>query len=356
MILTKEVEVKPRGKMIQYYRDKGYDAKYNQPLIVNVSDLSKRGCCIKIDVLCDMCKQNTMSVRYVDYYSTINKYGCYVCRDCSFIRQKQHEIEQYGKVFLQTEEFKEKSKRTLLNHYGVENPLQSEEIKAKCSITNMQRYGYTTPLQVPEFKEKSKHTMIERYGVDNASKSEEIKQKLKSTNIKKYGVDNPMKFPKIREKVNETLCKNGNQKTSSQQLYLNNLYGGELNYQIKYYAIDICFLDEKLCIEYDGGGHDLRVVLGRLTKEEFNQKEIIRGNVIKHEGYKQMKIISSKDLLPSDEILLQMLSDAKQYFADYPNHSWFEFDIDNSTVRNAENKDGISYDFGDLRKITQDAA
>lgn len=28
MILTKEVEVKPTGKMLKYYRDKGYDAKY----------------------------------------------------------------------------------------------------------------------------------------------------------------------------------------------------------------------------------------------------------------------------------------------------------------------------------------
>ena len=66
-----------------------------------------------------------------------------------------------------------------------------------------------------------------------------------------------------------------------------------------------------------------------------------------------MKIISSKDLLPSDEILLQMLSDAKQYFSDYQNHSWIEFDIDNSVIRNAENKNGVSYDFGKLRKINK---
>lgn len=34
MLITKEVEVKPTGKMIQYYRDKGYNAKYNEPFYV----------------------------------------------------------------------------------------------------------------------------------------------------------------------------------------------------------------------------------------------------------------------------------------------------------------------------------
>lgn len=66
-----------------------------------------------------------------------------------------------------------------------------------------------------------------------------------------------------------------------------------------------------------------------------------------------MHIISLSDKLPSDCVLLKMLSDAEQYFVDYPNHSWIEFYIDNSIVRNAEHKDGMSYDFGELRKITK---
>ena len=110
---------------------------------------------------------------------------------------------------------------------------------------------------------------------------------------------------------------------------------------------------EKLCIEYDGGWHDLNVKLGSITQKEFNQKEIIRNNIIKRNGYKQMEIISSTDKLPSDDVLLKMLSDARQYFIDYSNHSWIEFNIDNSTVRNAENKNGISYELGSLRRITQ---
>lgn len=39
MLITKEVEVNPSGKSIQYYRNLGYDAKYHEPLIVKVEDL-----------------------------------------------------------------------------------------------------------------------------------------------------------------------------------------------------------------------------------------------------------------------------------------------------------------------------
>ena len=96
------------------------------------------------------------------------------------------------------------------------------------------------------------------------------------------------------------------------------------------------------------------VKLGAYSQEEFNQRQIVRDNIVKREGYKIIRIISNKDKLPSDEILLQMLKDAKQYFKDYPSHSWFEFDIDNQIIRNAEHKDGSPYFYGELRKIKKD--
>ena len=95
----------------------------------------------------------------------------------------------------------------------------------------------------------------------------------------------------------------------------------------------------------------LNVTTGRETQEEFDKKEIIRNNIIKKEGYKQMRITSLNDKLPSDQVLLQMLSDARKYFSDYPNHSWIEFNISESTIRNAEHKDGILCGFGSLRTI-----
>ena len=65
-----------------------------------------------------------------------------------------------------------------------------------------------------------------------------------------------------------------------------------------------------------------------------------------------MTIISSKDYLPSDTILLEMLEQARTYFTT-TSHTWIEYNIDTSTMRNAENKDGIYFDYGDLRKIKE---
>lgn len=281
-IITKEVKVKPTGKMIQYYNNKGYNAEHKKPLVIKVDDLPDESC-IAIDVLCDYCEDMICHPTYRDYRKRIEKFGNYACDKCGIIHKKE--------------------------------------------------------------------SCIRLYGVDNASKIEEVKERTRFTNIERYGVPYTQQSPDVRAKANETLCKNGSQKTSKQQLYLHNLYGGELNFFIKYYATDICFPEEKLVVEYDGGGHDLRVTLGRLTQEEFDQKEIIRNNIIKREGYKQMRIISSNDKLPSDTTLLQMLSDARTYFSQYPNHSWIEFNISTSTVRNAENINGIPYDFGALRTI-----
>ena len=93
--------------------------------------------------------------------------------------------------------------------------------------------------------------------------------------------------PEVKEKINKTLCQYSNQKTSRQQLYLHSLYGGELNYPIKYYSADICFPEEKFEIEVDCGGHDLNVKTGRMTQEEFDKREIIlHGDTNSLDGYR----------------------------------------------------------------------
>ena len=82
-----------------------------------------------------------------------------------------------------------------------------------------------------------------------------------------------------------------------------------------------------------------------------NRKISSRSNA--KEGYKIMCIISHKDKLPSDKTLLSILSYARTYFSEYPHHSWCDFNIDTSQVFNAENKDGIVVDYGELRSLRQ---
>lgn len=266
-------------------------------------------------------------------------------------KRKQTFIERFGvENPLLNPDIKEKATRTIIERFGVENVSQNQDIQNKRTQTFIERFGTVTPLQNKECLEKMQQTNMERYGVKSIFELEEAKQKSKQTSLDRYGVEYPMQSPEILEKW---FAKYGSDfvKSSRQQQYLCNLYNGVLNHPFRCFALDIFLSEDKLDIEFDGSGHRMSISLGSISEEDFEKKELYRNVAIKKEGYKQMRIISSKDLLPSDTILFQMLSDARSYFSQYPQHSWIEFNIDTSAVRNAEHKDGISYNFGTLRTI-----
>ena len=62
-------------------------------------------------------------------------------------------------------------------------------------------------------------------------------------------------------------------KTSSQQNHIAKLLNGKLNYRIKNYFLDIYLEKEKICVEYDGSSHNMSVMFGSKTEEEFNYDE-----------------------------------------------------------------------------------
>lgn len=327
MLLTKEVEVVVNSRTFKHYKELGYLFEHKgDKIIVKVEDLSM-GSHTLVNVQCDYCKK-IKPMQYKKYLSgriNTEKDACFNCikHKTSETVYKKYNTDNYSK----TEEFKDKYKNICLEKYGVENVSQIEEIKIKKEETCLANYGVKIPAQNSDIINKMKATCLERYGVENVNL-----------------------LTDFREKVMVTSYKNGNIPTSSQQIYLRNLYNGKLNYPIKKYPIDVCLINEKIAIEYDGGGHNLAVKMGYETQEEFNKKEIIRNNIIKREGYKQIRITSSRDYLPSDEILLQMLEQAKEYFNN-TTHTWVEYDIDTSLMRNAENKEGVFFDYGNLRKI-----
>lgn len=372
MLLAKEVKVIPTGKMIQYYKDKGYDAKHKQPLIVKVEDLPESSS-IHLEVICDYCGEKC-NPRYIDYLNSIKIDGTYACTHCCVRKAEKTNYKKYGVLnYSSTKECREKVVDTMQSRYGINHVSESKEfLKRKCE-NNKKKYGVEHTFQVKEFRDKGIQTNIEkfgvehvsqseeiqeriknttqqRYGVPNASQSLEIKEKIFQTNLERYGCKTPSQLPEVREKMSRTLYANSSQKASKQQRYINNLYQGILNYPVKYYNADIYLSDNNLVVEYDGGGHMLNVITGRETVEEYVRKEIIRFNVIKREGYKQMKIISNSDKLPSDTILLRMLQESRDYFLT-TNHTWQTYDIDQSLLFNAENPKGVPYSFGTLRTI-----
>lgn len=377
-ILTKEVEVIPSGRSIKHYKDLGYDVKCRKPLTVKVADL-QNGSNVKIQYLCDYCENEIITIVYADYIRRTKEVNKMACRHCFTKKMEDTVSLRYGvSSYAKTEDCQEKTKNIIESKYGVKHYSQTQEYKNKWHNTCVERYGesyrkkfakkafetfrdktgYNYPSQSPDVREKMVQSCIDHYGVNNPQLSEELRKKTENTCVERYGCTAPTLSPEIREKMVQSLYKNGTVATSKQQFYLYNLYKEidgaiELNYPISYFNGDICFLNKKIVVEYDGGGHNLQVKFHGISEEEFRQKEIIRNNVFKNEGYKMIRIISSKDLLPLDTVLIQMLESAFNYFSECPNHSWIEFDIDASFVRNAKNKDGISYNYGELRRIKE---
>lgn len=394
-ILTKEVKVSVHPTTVKHYESLGYkipmrkaskttrkrtgnDYVYDvgKTFMVKVEDLYSSSN-VKIDYLCDYCLKEIMSIRYVDLTNGTKDVSKMACKKCYPQKVKEICHLRYGvDNYAKTQEFHEKYKDAMISKYGVEHNSHLPDYREKFHNTCLERYGenywerfaeksrnsfrektgYDNPLQMPEIKEKSRQTCLKKYGYEYALQVPEVREKIVQSCIEHYGVEHPNKSPEHRAKVVKTFYENGTISTSKQQMYVYNLYklnnkNIELNYPVAHYNVDICFPEEKLTVEIDFGGHNLSVKLGTYTQEEFDKREIVRNNVVKKEGYKQMHIVSRKDFLPSDQILLQMLNEAKQYFSDYPNHSWIEYDIDNSIVCNAEHKDGVLYNYGELRKI-----
>lgn len=313
----------------------------------------------------------------------LERYGSVASIASDEIREKAKQtiIDRYGvESYSKTNEYKQKIKQTMKEKYGVEYASQSVEIRNKMKATSLEKWGYEYPQQSPLVQEKVKQTSLKRYGTISPTQNESVKNKIKKTNIEKYGYESCLKNPEIitkrkqtnlikygfenvaqspqvKSKIANSLYNNNSAPCSKQQLYLCDLFMGNLNYPIHGYNTDICLIDEKITIEYDGGGHFLSVKRGELTEKEFNQKELVRDQCIKREGYKVMRIISRKDYLPSDTILLQMLQYARDFFASNPDRSWINFDIDQKCIYNAyykESSSGLPYDYGKLRKIKKE--
>ena len=210
-----------------------------------------------------------------------------------------------------------KQKDVLLKKYNVDNIRKIPGVNEKIIETNLKVYGCENPQQNAEVKAKTERTCLELYG---------------DTNV--FGGKSS-----LRKEINEKQMQgkqgvNGGAFVSKNQLYLANLYNGEVNIQIgKYYLADIFFREEKIYCEYNGSGHNMPVRCGEMTEEEFNRREQVRYFAIKGEGYKQftIKYEYPHEKLPEDKILLHIKDLAFNYLSKKENN-WIVFDIYNKKI------------------------
>jgi len=142
----------------------------------------------------------------------------------------------------------------------------------------------------------------------------EVVRRATETKIKKYGTQYPLQNKEIWNKCNETMhLRNGRGiiPTSKNQSFLCDLYGGKLNVEICGKYVDI-LLDNNICCEYDGGGHKIGVIRGRITEEDFLLKEKEREKLLVNNGYKIFRIVSRKDKILSNNKMVEVKNKAKE--------------------------------------------
>lgn len=279
-LITKKVVQKWNGRTKPHYVEKGYIfTKIYDEFIVDIEDLTK-GSQVKVDVLCDYCEEK-ISISYKTYLSQKEKRqvkkDC--CKKCSSKKVEESMIAIHGvKNTMHLEEYKNKQKKAIKDKYGVDNISQLEGIQEKKNKTSLKKYGKSHYSKTNEFKERTEKTCLEKFGYDSA-----------------------MKSPVIAEKARNTLFENGTAPVSKQQKHIHSIIKGELNYPFGRSSLDIAFPKEKIYFEYDGGGHNLDVKIGKITQDDFDKKEQKRYFHLLDSGWKCIRMITPDDKLPTDE-------------------------------------------------------
>ena len=124
-------------------------------------------------------------------------------------KTKQTNKEKYGAESpFESKTIQNKIKQTIKNKYGVNSPFESPEIRAKAEETFLKNHGVPNKMQIAReaylkqnsglnsfatesVKDKIKKTCIEKYGVEHPLQNSELFEKQKETHILRSGRWNP---------------------------------------------------------------------------------------------------------------------------------------------------------------------
>ena len=147
--------------------------------------------------------ENPMQVQeFRDSISTAYKNRTKQEEESRVAKIKQTKLERYGDENYHN---KEKTQKTMLDRYGVTTGYNTEESVNKRKQTSLERYGVDNPLKSKEIRELGKMAIKEKYGVNNVLDIPEIRDKILKTIKEKYGVDNIMQLDKYKSKYRTTM-------------------------------------------------------------------------------------------------------------------------------------------------------
>lgn len=138
-----------------------------------------------------------------------SKWFFYKCEKCGEIKQKKYYKytgENYGVPPNNCKCRECKFKETVIKRYGSTSVLRDNLYEGM-----MKKYGSTSTAQFIDYSktdyaartEKSRKTCIAKYGVDNPAKAQVVKDKMVKTNIERYGEVHACKLPEMRKKLSE---------------------------------------------------------------------------------------------------------------------------------------------------------
>ena len=373
MLLTETATIKLCGRNIEYYNDIGVAGNKGDVVTIPVSLLTK-GSEYPVEYECDICHRK-IKISMYDYRNKNKSCGMDCCTDCKKEAMKATNLDKFGcENPMQSDEIKNKVKLTMLEKYGEDNAMKVKDTQDKAKETNLKKYGVENCLMSKDIQDKVKKTLIEKYGVEYTFQSPAILEKARKTNLEKYGFENPMQNQEVLSKLVDTLSRrtpeqiaessekrkktnlerygvdtvlrvesyrhkdvinfsaDGEARYSYGQKYVCDLLGGKLNFKDGLFFLDIYFENEKIYIEWDGGGHWISVYQNKMTMLEFNKRQERRRNLILQSGKKEIRFISRKNRIPSDEVLLNM-KDVGFELLQKEGYNQVIFDIDESAIK-----------------------
>ena len=143
----------------------------------------------------------------------LKKYGNY------FNNSKQIHESWMKKSEEELKEIAGKKKKTSLERYGTECPLQNESVKQKTKKTSLERYGTECPQSSEESLQKKRETNLLKFGETTPLKNETVKEKIRETCLEKYGVEFVSQSPEFQSKIKKLYEYDGLKFNSKYELY-----------------------------------------------------------------------------------------------------------------------------------------
>ena len=138
--------------------------------------------------------------------------GYYICEECGKIVKNASSFGKHILTHMAQDEYIIKWLKEdgdgICKECGEKTRLVGAKYNIFCSNKCANSYNNLRYLNTPERREKTKKKLLENFGVENVFQLEEVKNKCKEQHVKNLGVDHPSKSPKIKKQKELTCLKN----------------------------------------------------------------------------------------------------------------------------------------------------